>query len=89
MNFVDGFNSNYKSQEQSSEDFILLNGKYYKVDITRMNYTKTDYLQPKSIYTVSSTESVQKTFKDRHCEMTFDPHGMVEEGVNLGLIAMK
>jgi len=48
----DGFGSDYDSVEKASEDFLTLDGKVYKLDITEMNYTKNDYLQPKTLRTM-------------------------------------
>jgi len=40
----DGFGSEYKSLEKASEDFLVIDGKFYKLDVTEMVYSKEDYL---------------------------------------------
>ncbi len=36
FNLGDGMNSGYTGLDQSSEDFVTIDGDYYKLDITRM-----------------------------------------------------
>jgi hypothetical protein len=36
FNLGDGMNSGYRGVDQSSEDFVTIDGDYYKLDITRM-----------------------------------------------------
>jgi hypothetical protein len=89
LSLGDGLGSEFKSLDKASEDFLTIDGKLYKLDVTEMKYSKDDYSKPKSIKTASESEQYKKVFKDRHCEFKFKSVGQVEEGVNAGIIAFK
>lgn len=40
MSLGDGIGSEYRSLDKASEDFIVVDGKMYKLDITQMDYYK-------------------------------------------------
>lgn len=89
INLGDGIGSEYRSLEKATEDFIIVDGKHYKMDVTEMDYYKDNYMGKKVIRTAQETKDYKKIFPSRHCELSFEPIGMIEEGVNAGLIAMK
>ena len=86
INIGDGFGSEFHSLDKASEDFIVVENKYYKLDLLRLDYDPKDYLKPKVIRTANEDPS-KRIFKDRNCELKFEPVGKVKEGLNLGAIA--
>jgi hypothetical protein len=62
LNFGDGIGSEYHSHNKASEDHIALNGTIYKLDVTEMEYSKDDYLKPKTLKTASETGLYKKKF---------------------------
>ena len=94
FNLGDGMNSGYRGLDQSSEDFVSIDGDYYKLDITRMLSTdNSNYLLPKTFVTAPSDEHHKRTITDNECELKFKPingeKSMIEDGINVGLIAFK
>jgi hypothetical protein len=89
INLGDGIGSEFNSYDKSTEDFILLDGKHFKLDITEMEYSKEDYMKPKLLKTIKDHPHTPKVFPDRKCELSFNPTGKVESGVNALVIAMK
>ena len=91
INLSDGFGSQYKSLEKASEDFLILDGKFYKLDVTRMDYggDHLDFKGTKKVYTAKSDQHQKRAFPDRECDLTFTPVGHIEDGVNASLLAFK
>lgn len=54
-----------------------------------MEYSKDDYMQPKHLKTIKNDPFLKKAFPERRCELSFNPTGKVESGVNGVLIAFK
>jgi Protein of unknown function (DUF2804) len=61
----------YDSKERSTEDFISVNGKVFKLDASEMIYDQNDYMQPMQLQTTSENRS----FKENSCDLKFKAHG--------------
>ena len=75
LNLCDGFSSSFKTLDKANEDFIIVDGKHYKLDVTEMEYYKDNFMSRKVISTAKATDDYKKIFPDRHCEFTFLPSG--------------
>ena len=51
LNLGDGIGSDYHSADKASEDHISINGTIFKLDVTEMEYDKSDYLVQKVLKT--------------------------------------
>jgi len=51
LNLGDGIGSEFKSLDKATEDFAVLDGKFYKLDVTEMIYNKHDYFSQKTFRT--------------------------------------
>jgi hypothetical protein len=98
FNLGDGMNSGYRGVDQSSEDFVTIDGEYYKLDITRMiSPDNTNFVSDKTFTTAKEDALHQRSIKDNSCELHFKPvlsgdkaqNSMVDDGVNVGLIAFR
>jgi hypothetical protein len=54
LNFGDGIGTEYKTKDKSYEDFVIIDGKHYKLDQTRMNYSADDYTKTHTFKTIGS-----------------------------------
>lgn len=75
INVGDGFASEYHTHDKSTEDFVIINGTHYKLDITELGYSKDDYMKPKTVKTIKSQPFIPKVFPNRNCEFKFTPTG--------------
>ena len=98
FNLGDGMNSGYGGLDQSSEDFVTIDGQYYKLDITRMiSDDNTNFVSPKTFITAKEDEQHKRSIRDNQCELHFKPaisgdksqNSMIDYGMNLGLIAFR
>mmetsp|Transcript_5810 Transcript_5810/g.5265 ORF Transcript_5810/g.5265 Transcript_5810/m.5265 type:complete len:102 (+) Transcript_5810:134-439(+) len=89
LSFQDGMGSEFHSHDKATEDFILIEGQHYKMDIMRMEYNKRDYMEPRTLYTIGEVEYFDKVFPKRHCQLTFTPEEEIRDGLNLVLVAFK
>ena len=87
INLSDGLGSEFNSVDKASEDFIIVGDIHYKLDVTRLDYYKDDYLSKKRVYTMPETES--KQYKGRSCDLEFTAVEKFEDGVNAAVVAMK
>eukprot|EP00347_Sterkiella_histriomuscorum_P000853 403374270 len=88
LNLGDGIGSEYKTLQKATEDFAILNGKFYKLDVTEMDYYKDDYFTKKTIRTAQSTQHGSKVFPNRGCNLNFEPADKMKEGLNIGVLAV-
>lgn len=51
LNFGDGFGKDNPSFRKASEDFVMVENKHYKLDVTHMDYDKNNYLAEKKLKT--------------------------------------
>jgi len=51
INLSDGIGSEYKTFDKASEDFIVVGDQHYKLDVSRLDYYKDDYMTKKRVYT--------------------------------------
>lgn len=54
LTFSDGIGSESKSLEKASEDFVVLGGQHYKMDIAQLDYYKDNYFTKKVIRTAEN-----------------------------------
>ncbi|CDW81735.1 UNKNOWN [Stylonychia lemnae] len=88
INLCDGASSEFKTLDKANEDFIIVDGKHYKLDVTEMDYYKDNYMGRKTIRTAVQSNDYKKIYKNRSCEFSFEPQGQLSQGVNAAVIAM-
>jgi hypothetical protein len=89
INLSDGLGSKFKSLDKASEDFITIDDKHFKLDVSELDYYKDDYNTKKTVRTAVEDEHYKRVYPDRECFLTFTPEGMIQDGVNAGIIAFK
>ena len=66
--------SGYSGVDQSSEDFVTIDGEYFKLDITRMRSPDNTYfVSDKNFITAKEDSLHQRSIKDNSCELHFNP----------------
>lgn len=72
LNLADfiGSSTSFKSNDTLSEDFLVLNGKHYKLDQTKASFNPKNYTLLHSFKTV---DEKYRVFKKRGCELFFEP----------------
>ena len=75
VNLGDGIGVEHNSELKSSEDFLTLNGKIFKLDQTLSSFSEKNLT---SHYTFL-TKPDSKQYPDAHCDLTFDPSGKITE----------
>ena len=89
FSLADGIGSEYHTNDKATEDFMTVNGKHYKLDVTDLQYDKDNYMNKKVLKTKEGDTFNKKVFPERKCEVEFVPIGKHEEGNNFVVIAFK
>ena len=89
MSLGDGIGSEFHTAEKASEDHVAVNGTIFKLDVSEMEYDKSDYLNQKVIKTKTEQGFDKKRFPQRKCEVIFKPIGNVDGGFNAVVFAFK
>ena len=83
ISLSDGIGHKFKSLDKATEDFLMLDGKLYKLDVTHMDFYKNDWMAERSIYTAKSQEAKYRVYQNRECVLNFKPQSrkaIVEDG---------
>ena len=83
----DGLGTQFNSTlEKVQEDFLMINGKHYKLDITRLEHKN---LTSRHIF--RTIGGIDRMFPKRGCDLKFEPlpDNPISEGLNGGIIAFK
>ena len=67
INMGDGINARFDSKDKSSNDFIMVEGKVYRLDVTHMDYNKEDLGGKRKLYTAKG----ERAFKKNECVLEF------------------
>jgi Protein of unknown function (DUF2804) len=96
VNFGDGMGSGYDKLDQGTEDFIAIDQKYYHLDVMRMvSKDNKQHVAEKRFTNAKGSPTEKAMFPKNNCDLKFTPvipdtqGSMVEDGVNLILIAFK
>ncbi|CDW84455.1 UNKNOWN [Stylonychia lemnae] len=83
FNFQDGIGSSFNPDDGNKfmEDFVLINGKHYKIDQVQIEYEESNIMQPQTFSTIKDLNL--KIFKNRECQVKFTPLGVAEDGIHL------
>ena len=84
LNMGDGIGIQHdNTKDKFYEDFVVVDGKHFKLDQTRIEFDPSDYTK---VHTFKTLESELRVFKDRKCNLTFEPIGTAKDGVDLSVI---
>jgi len=90
INLSDGIGSEYKNLDKASEDFIVIGDRFFKLDVSALEYYKDNYYSKKRAFTAEGDSThYKKAFPNRGCDLSFEPVEKFDDGVNAGLIAFK
>ena len=89
INLSDGFGTHFKSLDKASEDFIVIDGVFYKLDLHTMNYDPDNYVTKKSFFTAKESDHYKRVYPGRYCKIKFEPIGDIDEGINGIIVAFK
>ena len=74
INVGDGMGSKYDKVDQASEDFVFVDDKYYRLDVTRMISTDNrKFVNEKQFKTAQQTEYQKRTYPNNDCDLSFEP----------------
>ena len=95
INVHDG-KGNYNRLDYASEDFVTIDNDFYKLDVNRMiSADNKKFLGEKRFKTAEESEYYKRVVLGNDCDVTFNPviadsdQSIIEDGVNVGLIAFK
>ena len=94
ISMADGLSSNYDALDQANEDFISIDKKLYRLDVSRMeSEDNQQYVSEKRILTAQETPYHKRMFPSNACDLHFEPviasspQSMINDGLNLVLFA--
>ena len=67
----DGLGTDYQSKDKFTEDFMILNGKHYKLDITRLSDLHEDSLTATHYFKTIDIED--RIYPKDGCDLKFEP----------------
>ena len=79
LNLGDGIGVERATNDKAMEDFVVIDGKHFKLDQTNASFNEEDLLQ---VHTFKTTEN-KKYFPKRQCSITFTPVGNSYDGKNV------
>ena len=79
LNFGDGIGVNREKNDKAMEDFVIIEGKHYKLDQTESCFDNYNFKKEHAFQTVAD----RKYFPNRKCSVTFTPIGNARDGYHL------
>ncbi|CDW71221.1 UNKNOWN [Stylonychia lemnae] len=81
INFGDGIGTDYNPSDNQKfyEDFINIEGEMIKLDQTDIEYSEQDMMQTHKF----KTTTINKAFKNRSCDLMFEPTGVAKDGIHI------
>ena len=74
LSMSDGMSSGYDGLDQSTEDFIAIDKKLYRLDVSRVeSEDKTQYVSEKRVRTAPETPGHKRIFPQNDCDLNFEP----------------
>jgi len=77
----DGLGVEYDSLDKANEDFVVIDGKHYKLDQTVLKFNQDDLMSRHQFQTVKEDKAW-----DRWCEVEFVPQAVMKDGLDAFLL---